>query len=230
MPPPIQFAPSERVGRWTVLSRYGRKGNSRQVYWNCKCDCGTERPVWGVSLRNGGSLSCGCHVNVTHGEGGPGRKTRRYHIYLNMIYRCHTPTAPNYHRYGGRGISVCDRWRYGENGLSGFECFARDMGHPPDDTSLDRINNDGPYSPDNCRWAVRKTQSRNRGDNHILTAWGEEMTLVDALERAGISVQSFYLRLKRGMSETEAIETKITRPAAKVAHRKKKRLPDVSAI
>jgi hypothetical protein len=80
-----------------------------------------------------------------------------------MINRCYRPTTGNFHNYGGRGITVCDRWRFGEGGLSGFECFIGDMGRRPDPAlSVDRINNDGDYEPANCKWATAKEQANNR--------------------------------------------------------------------
>lgn len=144
-----------------VLLTSGR----RMPAWECRCDCGNETVVQGHHLRGGFSNSCGClGYDLTrerarkHGASG----TNHYRVWRAMIARCYLPTVSKYDFYGGRGIKVCDRWRFGENGKSGFECWREDMG--PKSTpehSLDRINNDGNYEPGNCRWATRLEQADN---------------------------------------------------------------------
>jgi len=128
--------------------------------WFCQCDCGVSKAILAEVLRRGDTRSCGClrrHGNRrVHGQNHSHRKTREYAAWANAKERCTNPKTRNYHRYGGRGIYMCDRW------LNNPSAFLADMGPCPPGLSLDRINNNGPYAPENCRWADRLTQSRNK--------------------------------------------------------------------
>lgn len=144
-------------GRLKVISFAYYKDNNSQ--WNCICSCGNSSIVKGYNLRNGRVKSCGCYrkentPRLTHGET---NKTKEYIAWAAMIQRAENINHPYYYRYGGRGIKICDRWRYS------FENFLADMGRAPSENhSLDRENNDGDYEKSNCRWATKYEQVHNR--------------------------------------------------------------------
>jgi hypothetical protein len=162
------------IEHWGVI-RVGYDGQPKQV-WTCECVCGTQLEIQGQSLRSGNTRSCGCLGN--HDRQYP--MSREEKIWRAMIYRCHHPNSRDYHKYGGRGIVVCCRWR------DSFGVFLRDMGGCPSKRhSIDRIEGNRGYVPGNCRWATPVEQGRNRRDYH-----GFKVKVQSCHDAPGISRQS----------------------------------------
>lgn len=160
--------------------------------WTCRCDCGNVVDVITQRLRSGKRSSCGCQA-AFHG----GSKTRTYKIWAHMKARCQKPYMASYQMYGGRGIKVCDRWLK-------FRNFLADMGEAPPDHSIDRIDNEGHYCPENCRWATAKEQANNRRNNIVIAYKDREMTLAQWGEFLNINYETIAWRHKSGMA-TEKI-------------------------
>ncbi len=186
-----------KFGKLTVIER-AENPKSEKVCWRCKCECGKETVVTRTNLTSGHTVSCGClqkevaaGFRFKHGFAG----TKIYRIWLNMKTRCHNPNAINYGNYGGRGIKVCERWLDFQNfyeDVSKLEHFGEE-GY-----SLDRIDNNGNYEPNNVRWASAKFQGRNTRVNNIVEFGCVKMTLIEASELSGIPYATLWARYKKG--------------------------------
>jgi hypothetical protein len=178
--------------------------------WVCKCDCGNEVTVAAGQLRNG-TESCGCLqreavqrvglANRKHGHKSGGKPSPEYSTWEAMRARCYRSTNIAWDRYGGRGIKVCDRWK------DSFENFLADMGPRPEGCSLDRIDNDGDYTPENCRWSTSGEQSKNRNNNAWLVhpVTGEKRITRDWERVLGLSAGALAHRLRNGWSLEKAL-------------------------
>ena len=200
---PLIDVSGQRFGRLVVLSPVGQ-GTSQGTRWQCRCDCGASIEVRGGNLRSGNTKSCGCLHGIsnlaaaTHGK----TNTTAYWRWRAMIQRCTNPRHKNWENYGGRGIAVCDRWR-------NFKHFYADMGDPPSGLTLDRIDVNGDYNRENCRWATPIRQMRNTRRTPMLTFQGETLPLIDWAERVGINFRTIHTRLRR---DHWSIERALTTP------------------
>lgn len=189
----------QRFTKLLVLSKADRKGSRGEIYWTCECDCGRQLNVVANALRLELTKSCGClsaERSRKHGMD----DTPTYWAWAAMKQRCGNKNVRWYHRYGGRGITVCDRW------ARSFEAFLEDMGEKPDGLALGRINNDGNYEPSNCRWESAKQQIRNRNVSPIVEFRGEKASASELAERFGLSHRRVADRLRRGYSAEDAVK------------------------
>lgn len=179
-------------GRLTVLSR-GGYGKGKDIRWVCSCTCGKTKEISGISLREGRSKSCGClRIELMSTALGQCCKTPEYVVWNAIKGRCYNKNNKDYKDYGGRGIKVCDRW------LECFENFFNDMGKRQDSSySLDRFpDNNGDYTPENCKWSNSLEQSHNRRNTKRFEYEGSSRLLVDWVLEFGVSYQSAHHYLK----------------------------------
>lgn len=186
--------------RLTVISEGPRtRGGERR--WKCACECGEFAVVRQSSLKNGHTTSCGCYrLDVLRAKltKGHDRGSPEYASWNSLRDRCNNVNNSRYFQYGGRGISVCDEW-------GDFQNFYRDMGDRPSGTSIDRINVDGDYCKENCRWATSTEQANNKTNNVKICFNGETKTIADWARHIGVKYGTLQARLKRGWSVERAL-------------------------
>jgi hypothetical protein len=201
----------QTFGRLTVLKSLGTDKHSKSV-WLCSCSCGNKTKVSGGQLVSGGTKSCGCQKreriikqSTKHGNAKRKNQSPEYRAWCSLKSRCFNPAAINYHSYGGRGIKVCDRW------LHSFENFLADMGNKPSKHhTIDRINNDGDYSPDNCRWTTKFEQDANKSNNLLITCNGETHPAFVWAKLTGINRQTIISRINQlNWSAEKALTTPV---------------------
>lgn len=198
----------DKFNRWTIIGRSIKVSGNRRTC-RVRCECGTEKYLHTTYVVSGTVKSCGCLrnekaaertslLNLSHGMS----DTWIHGRWSDMKRRCRDKSRPGAMSWAGRGITVCDRWD------KSFSAFLSDMGFPPNrNYSLDRINNDGNYEPDNCRWASVETQAINRRSTVLLEYAEERLSLTQWSRIVGVSVSTLSKRIKAGWSVTEALTT-----------------------
>ena len=195
---------NRQVGRWTIISK--EPTVNKVAYWLCECICGNKRILRARDIASGKTRSCGCYrkelykyrsnlPGPTHGRS----HTTEHTIWLKMRQRCLNPKHTFYYRYGGRGIKICARW-------DKFENFYLDMGSRPSrEVTLDRVDNNGDYSPENCRWASKLEQGNNTSMNHFIEVNGISRSVTEWSRVLNIPIRRLWARIERGWTGSSII-------------------------
>lgn len=217
----------KQFGNWTPIYYCPTKDRNAAAGWHCRCKCGTERFVSRSRLLRGTSKSCGCLRSpygasvIRHGASCNSntsirRRSPEYSSWVAMKTRCYNPNIPCYDRYGGRGIIVCDAW------LTNFPQFLADMGPSPGPGfSIERVDNNGPYSKENCVWADYTTQANNRHNCIKVTFNGKTQSIPRWAKELGLNAETIRSRLYVGWSVEEALTTP-PRPTYDRSHLKRR--------
>lgn len=189
-----------RFGRWTAIETAKGAEARSYVRWFCVCDCGNTKYVARGSLLNGESQSCGCLRREVKTKATTHRLSRtvEYSVWKNMMSRCNNPKNKAYSNYGERGVQVCERWH-------SFEAFLADMGKRPDGMTLERDDNNGNYSKENCRWASRQVQQSNTRRTVRITVNGVSRTQSEWAAISGVGRNTIAYRLKKGVPAELAV-------------------------
>lgn len=191
----------KRFGRWLVQCRVASPHGRPGAFYQCLCDCGTARVVVGYSMTYGDSTSCGCYLRemvgkmfTKHGK----TNSPEWKTWAAMIARCTQPSMETYQFYGGKGISVCERWKE-------FANFLADMGSKPKGLSLDRIDSAGNYEPGNCKWSTAAEQAINKSNNIWVEIDGRKQVMTHWAKELGIKRTTVIMRIKRGWDPVRAL-------------------------
>ncbi len=205
--PVKEILPGTPFDKLTVICRspsHITPNGTIKTRWRCSCECGSVIDVDSQKLRRKHTKSCGCdkprmcaEANVTHGNARIGKHTRTYRIWNAMWTRCTNPHQKHWKHYGGRGITVCERWK-------SFENFYSDMGECPPKLTIERRNTNGNYEPSNCSWQSYKSQARNKRSNKMITVHGVTACMAEHCERYGIDRRVVEHRLARSWSIEKA--------------------------
>lgn len=195
----------QKFERLTALTRYSK---DKRSWWHCQCDCGNTREAAGSDLIGKRAKSCGCYqidISTVHGHAPKSGPSRTWLALKGAKARCHTITNKAYKYYGARGIKVCDRWR----GKDGFKNFLNDMGECPPEFTLERIDNNGNYCLENCKWATREEQARNRRMNIYVIHNGIRKTLTEIRNELGLT----WYMVKKQYQDGSLFNEQITLPS-----------------
>lgn len=205
-----------RVGKLMVIGRGEdkiAKSGKRLVQWECMCDCGRKTLVTTGHLQGEHTQSCGCMRKIACGKMGKAtfvhgkENTKLYHTWMCMKSRCNNAANKRYRAYGERGIKICREWA---ESFTAFRDWALANGYR-DDLTIDRIDVNGNYCPENCRWATLIEQANNKRNNHRIAAMGEEHTVAEWSRIMGISANVIHARLRHGWTEIRAVTTPLLR-------------------
>lgn len=212
----IKDLTGQKFGKLTVLGISGRNKYNALI-WMCKCDCGNYADVLSRSLITGHTKSCGCikgYKQVKHNteiKYHGGSNIRLYHVWVDMKQRCINPNKSNYVWYGAKGISVCDEWKDFEK----FKEWAYENGYddkaPVGYCTLDRIDNDKDYEPQNCRWVSMAEQNRNKSYHRYVEYHGEKYTVTQLADKVGMNKDTLVYRLNANWSVEDAVNKPIKR-------------------
>lgn len=213
----------KKFGRLTVLEYAGN------LKWKCQCECGTIKIIYGEALRIGATISCGCyqkeiasnlHNNLIHGKTG----TRLYYIWHNIKCRCYRKNDKNYKNYGNRGIKMCDEWK---NNFQSFYDWATLNGYNPNakrgECTIDRIDNNKGYCPENCRFVNNDIQANNKTNNHYLSYNGKSQTIAQWARELNINVSTLITRVSRGWNDEKVLTTSIINNKKDIVVKKNRR-------
>lgn len=196
-----------RFERLVAIEFFDKKDGHHR--WTFQCDCGNRTVVKVAAARSGKVKSCGClhregliKRSTKHGMGSHGKRPPEYSVWIGMKDRCRNKNSTNYKNYGGRGITVCDRW------MNSFVNFLSDMGHRPSSKhEIDRINTNGNYEPCNCRWASRSQNQRNKRNNRMLVYDGISLPVSQWADKLGIPARILRGRIRIGWPDYLVIST-----------------------
>ncbi len=207
----IVFKEGEKHWNLTIISKHGRIGKC--IAWKCRCDCGKEVVIRGTDIQRGTRKSCGCNKRKKRGPRPDVAKKNKenakyeylhrptYQSWQSMKARCLNQNDKDYHNYGERGITVCDDW------IIDYNNFLKDMGQRPKGKTIDRIDVNGDYEKENCRWATPLQQCNNTRKNIYVTYLGEELSASQMARKYGIETKTFIYRIKHGWSIEKALLT-----------------------
>lgn len=209
MPPLIDLI-GKKFGRLIIIKRVENDQWGHSM-WLCLCNCGMEKIITSHSLRDGVTRSCGCFNteqitkrSTKHGHSLRSKMSRRYKTWAGMIQRCTNPNDKRWKDYGGRGIIVCERWLK-------FKNFLDDMGEAPGGLQIERIKNGLGYFKENCEWATRKQQARNKRSNRLISAFDKTQTMIEWSEETCIDWRVLQKRLNLGWTPERALTTPVKR-------------------